>query len=252
MNWMVLCLLLLPSLALAHELQSTTQYVSIRPHSEDGLQQDVVGTFEWSRKIDVGLQGTYLERYDFYENRLGGFVTYRPNEVLSLELRHLQGNGNEILPEQQTLLTAYYSWFDGHSPYLVYRDTRYSQTHLNTVTLGMEVEKIPHVIFIPQVLYGKATFETPAQTRDVYNIGLRAIYYEENYYTFTAYLYGGKEPSQGIIGASTILVDTMTGGIGAGYYIKSNLKADLTIDHTDYDQLNTQFVTTTLNFTWKI
>lgn len=252
MGFRALLLFLLPVYALAHEIQSTTQHLSISRQNETGWQQDLTAKIDVSRTFDVGLQGTYLERFDFYEKRAGGFLVARPNEKLSLEARYLVGNGNEILPLKQGILSAYYSLAQGLTPYLFYRDTKYSVTHLNTGTFGMEIEKIRHVILIPQVVYGKATFESPAETKDVYNFGLRAIYYQENSFSLMIFGYLGKEASQGIIGASNILVDTKTLGLGAGYFIIPHLKLDLIVDHTDYDQLKTQFTTTTLNFVWKL
>lgn len=252
MRLLALWLLLFSSVAVAHELQSITQHIDIKEPGETGWQQDLIGRFSLSRQFDFGLQGTYLERFDFYETRLGGLLTYRPTDRLTLELRYLEGSDNEILPENEGFLSAYYALADGLSPYLILRDSRYSVTHVSTATLGMEIEKIRSFIIMPQVLYGKATFESPGQTRDVYNAGLRVIYYQEGKYSLTAFGYAGKEASQGIIGRSTILVDTLTGGIGGGYYFAPDLKADLIVDHTDYDQLNTQFLTTTLNLVWKL
>ena len=251
MRFLALGILLFSSASFAHEIQSITQHVDIKGLNKTGWQQDIIGKFNLNRKWDAGIQGTYLERFDFYEKRAGAFLAYKPNERLSLEARYLQGEDNEILPERQTILSAYYALADGYSPYFTYRDSAYSVTRVHTATVGMEIEKIQSVILIPQVLFGKATFTSPNQTRDVYNVGLRAVYYKENRYSFTAFAYTGKEASQGIIGQSTMLVNTLTGGLGAGYNFAPNLKADLIVDHTDYDQLNTQFLTTTLNLIWK-
>lgn len=252
MRLLTLWILLIPAMSFAHEIQSITQHVAIKKQKETGWQQDLIGKFVLNRKVEVGAQGTYLERFDLYEKRAGAFVSYRASEKLMVEARYLAGNGNKILPEGQAVLGAYYALAEGLSPYLIYRDTKYSVTKLNTATLGVEIEKIRNIILIPQAVYGKATFDSPAGTKDVYNFGLRAIYYKENHYSFTVFGYAGKEASQGIVGESNLRVDTLTGGVGAGYFFNPNFKADLIVDHTDYDQLNTQFLTTTLNLVWKL
>ncbi len=250
MRWIALVLSILSISANAHEILSITQHVNIRKQNETGWQQDVIARIELNRKFDVGAQATYLERFDFFEKRVGGFVVYRPTEAWTLEARYLQGMGNEILPEKQGILSAYYAAAPGFAPFVFYRDTRYSVTHLHTVTIGTEIEKIRNIIIIPSFMVGRATFKSPGKTDDVHNYGLRAIYYVEKKWAFTVFSYKGKEASQGIIGRSTQLVDTLSGGLGGTWYFTEDLRADLIFDHTDYDQLNTEFHTTTLNVSW--
>ncbi len=250
MRWIALVLSIITFSAHAHEILSTTQHVTIRKQDETGWQQDLIAKIDFSRKFDFGAQATYFERFNFFEKRAGGFVIFRPTESWSLEARYLQGIGNEILPEKQAILSAYYAAAAGLAPFIYYRDTRYSVTHLHTVNLGVEIEKIPYIIIIPSVMVGRATFKSPGKTDNVHNYGLRASYYVEKKWAFTVFGYKGKEASQGIIGRSTKLIDTLSGGLGGTYYFNDDLKADLIFDHTDYDQLNTEFHTTTLNISW--
>ncbi len=250
MRWIVLGLSILSISAQAHEILSTTQHVNLRKQDETGWQQDLVARINFNRKFDFGAQATYLERFDLFEKRAGGFVVYRPTEKWTLEARYLQGMGNEILPEKQTILSAYYAAAPGYVPFFYYRDSRYSVTHLHTMNLGLEIEKISSIIIIPSIMLGRATFKSPGKTDDVHNYGVRASYYVEKKWAFTAFGYKGKEASQVIIGRSTQLVDTLSGGLGTTYYFNEDLKADLIFDHTDYDQLNTEFHTTTLNISW--
>lgn len=234
----------------AHEILSTTQHVGLRRYDQVGWLQDLSARVNVNEKFDVGAQGTYLERFDLYEKRAGGFLTYRPSDRWNLEARYLQGMGNEILPEKQAILSAYYSLSEGLAPYLYYKDSRYSVTRLHTVNLGIEIEKISNFIIVPSFLVGRATFNSPSKTDDVYNYGLRMTYLKEKKYALLAWAYKGRESSQGIVGVSTILVDTLSGGVGAAYYVTENFKTELLFDHTDYDQLKTEFHTTTLNLSW--
>jgi hypothetical protein len=64
------------------------------------------------------------------------------------------------------------------------------------------------------------------------------------------FAFRGVEASQGIVGKSNFLIDTKSGGLGASYYFIPQLKTELTVDHTDYQQLKNQFLTTTLNLVW--
>ncbi len=235
----------------AHELQSTTQFINLRPTNQVGWLQEFDGRVSINQKFDAGLQTSYLERFNLFEKRLGGYLTYRPSETLTFEARYLQGNRNQILPEKQAILSAYYSMADGFTPYIFYRDSRYSQTRVHTATFGMEIEKLKDIIFLPTFMLGKATFESPARTHDAYNYGLKAIYYQDHRYSFSVWGNKGREASQGIIGQSTILVDTLSAGASVGYNLTYNIKAELLFDHTDYQELNTQFHTTTLNLSWK-
>lgn len=235
----------------AHEIQSITQHVDIKKQKETGWQQDVLATFNLSKKVTAGAQATYLERFSFYEKRAGLSLGYRPDEKWNLQFRYLQGMGNVILPEKQGIFSAYYSLASGLTPFVYLRDTRYSLTHLNTAQVGLEIEKIKHIILVPSVMFGKATFNSPSKTDDVQNFGLRAIYYIDQLFSLAVFGFKGREASQGIIGQSTVLVDTTSAGIsGMTYFMQNKLRAELTIDHTDYDQLHNQFLTTTLNLTW--
>ena len=236
----------------ADEIQSVSQHISIRKQNETGRQQDLLAKITIDRKFDLGLQGTYLERFDLYEKRAGAFLVYRPQERWNLEFRYLQGIGSEILPERQSILSAYYAWAPGLTPFVFYRDTRYSSTHLHTVSLGLEIEKIPHLIFIPTTMLGKATFNTISETEDVHSFGLKIIYYSEQKFSFSIFGYKGQEASQGVVGRSSEMIDTLSGGITASVFLASNLKSEIILDHTDYDQLNNQFQTTTLNLTWML
>jgi hypothetical protein len=249
-HWIVLFFLLTTSFVEAHEILSITQQVNIRKQDEIGWQQDLIARLDFNQTFDFGAQATYLERFDFYENRAGGFVVYRPNHRLTLQARYLQGSDNEILPEKQAVISAYYAAAPGLTPYLYYQDTRYSVTHLHAVNLGIEIEKIPYFLIIPSIMGGRATFKSPAKSDDVYSYGLRVSYFQEKKFAVTVFGYKGREASQAIIGRSTELVDTLTGGLGATYYLTSNVKSELIFDHTDYDQLNTEFHTTTLLLSW--
>jgi hypothetical protein len=183
----------------SHEVQSTTQYLTIPKTNQTGWIQDISARAILNKKYDLGAMATYLERFNLYEKRVGGFLTFRPSNKLTLEAHFIQGVGNKILPEKQTTLSAYYALATGHSPFLFYYDSRYTVTNVQRVNMGVEIERLANIIFIPSFTLGRATFSSPAQTEEIYNYGFRAIYYKEKKYSFTAWTYKGKEASQGII-----------------------------------------------------
>lgn len=251
MRWIALLIFIFPLWGQTHEIQTITQHVNMRKQKQSGWQQDVLARIKASDNFDIGAQATYLERFNLFDERVGGFVIYRPDDhQWSLEARYLQGMGNEILPERQTVLSGYYSLGQGLSPYLYYNDSRYSTTTVHTVNAGVEIEKFPGFIIIPSLMMGKASFNAPEETKDVHSYGLRVVYYQEKKFAISAFAYQGKEASQGIIGESSSLVDTLTGGLGLAYFFTPDFKSELTFDHTDYDQLGTEFHTTTLNLSW--
>jgi hypothetical protein len=227
--------------------------VNLRKQDRIGTQQDIIAKVNYSRKWDLGLRGTYLERFDQFEKRLGGGFTYRPNQSLSLEISYLLGHNNKILPTNQLGITSYVSYSPGLTPFLNYLDSSYSLTHVQTLSLGLEIEKISHLIIIPIISGGKSTFKTPANTKDLYSLGARITYYLENQLSFSLFSFKGREASQSIIGQNkkNVLVDTLSGGLSASYTFNSTFKTELTFDHTDYEQLKNEFHTTTLNLTWK-
>ncbi len=247
-------LMLSDTLFASTEFLLSSQHITITRQNETGRQHEVFAKHDLDRKISAGLSGTYLERFAFFEKRAGAFLGYKPTDRLSLQVHYHLGEGdNEILPREQKAITAYYAIASGFTPYFVYRDHRYSETRVHMANLGMEIEKIPYLILIPQVMVGNATFESPASTETIHNFGLRAMYYVEK--KFTAFVFGfrGKEATQGIVGVgSNELVDTRTGGLGGSWFFKENLRAELVFDHTDYEQLKNQFLTTTLNIYWTV
>lgn len=246
-----LSLLILSGSVLAHEVQFQTQHIDIQRQNLTGWQHDVLVKTALSRKYDFGLQATNLERFGLHENRIGAFLSYKPKDSLLFEVRYLKGeDNNQILPTDQYNVSAYWAMVQGLSPYLIYRDVKYNVTHLQIVNLGLEIEKFRGFVLIPQITGGKATSDRPAQTQDVYNYGLRAIYYQEKIFSITAFAYKGREASQGVVGRPNFAIETLSGGIGAGYYFLPNIKAELSVDHTDYKELKNQFLTTTLNLRW--
>ncbi len=234
----------------AHEVFLSTQVVDIKKQNVTGKQVDALAKATVSEKFEAGLQATYLERFNLFEKRAGAFVIYRPKTGVSLELKHLRGRENELLPETQTSFAGYFSIGDGITPFVSFTDARYSATTVNYVRLGTEIEKLRNIILIPQVMSGRATFRSPAETEEIYAYGLRAVYYREE--KFSVFIFGsrGREASQGVIGVSNILVSTRSGGIGGSYFLTKGLKAELVVDHTDYEELGNQFVTTAFNLQW--
>ena len=254
MNYLLLVVLIWSANILAStDLFLSTQHVTITRQNETGWQHELSIRHDLGRKTAVGLNGTYLERFSFFEKRIGAFLAYKASDRLTLEGRYYLGEtDNEILPRDQKVLSAYYALAPGFTPYLVYRDHRYSITRVHMANLGMEIEKFPNIILIPQVMVGRATIKSPAGTEDIHNYGLRAMYYEEKKFTAFVFGYRGKEASQGIVGRSNVLVDTRTGGLGGSYYFRDDIRAELIFDHTDYEQLKNQFLTTTLNLYWTV
>lgn len=248
---LLLLVILSTSLASAHEVQFIGQHLDIRRQKETGWQSDVLARATLSRKFEVGLQGTYLERFDFHEKRGGALLSYQPKENIILEGKILLGNGNEILPNQDYFLNGFWGLSDGFSPFFFYRNTNFSETHVQSVRVGLEIEKVSGFIIIPTFLTGKATFNSPASTKNIHNYGLKLVYYREAHYSFGIFGYKGKEASQGIIGTSNFLVDTTTGGVSASYYFIPSLRSEIIFDYTDYHELKNQFLTTTLNLAWR-
>ncbi len=248
---LAIIILLLSGTSFATDLFWSTQHIEIKRQNKIGWQHELQVKQDLSRKVYAGVGGTYIERFQFFEKRYGAFVGYKASDRLNLEARWYRGeNDNQILPRDQKILSAYYAAAPGLTPYLVYRDYRYSVTRVHMANLGMEIEKIPNIILIPQVMAGKATFSTPAGTESIYNYGLRAMYYVEKKFTAFVFGYQGREASQGIVGQSNVLVDTRSGGFGGSYFFRDDLRAEFIFDHTDYRQLKNQFLTSTLNLYW--
>lgn len=250
MRFLALFLLICSNFALAHELQSVTQHLDIHRQGETAWQQDLIYRHDIDRKWQIGVQGTYLERFDLYEKRAGVIAVYRPSELWTFEGRFLQGMGNEILPEKETSLMAYHSTMVGISPFFGIKDSRYSNTTVDTLNVGLEIEKFDGIILIPNVTVGMAKFKDPNETKNIYTLGVRAAYYQEGRFLTSIFGYTGKEASQAIIGRSSELVSTLTGGASFEWIFSEAFRGEVLIDHTNYKQLKNQFITSTLNLRW--
>ena len=192
-----------------------------------------------------------MERFDLYENRAGGFLIYNPSTDLTIEARYLKGESDvEILAQDQYSISLYHALTSGISPYLLYLNSLYSITHLQTLRLGIEIEKISSIIIIPQFMIGQAQFKDPAQVKEVNSIGLKIIYYKEQQYSLSLFSYKGIEAAQAIIGRSSETIETQSVGFGGGYYFFPRIKTEFIFDYTDLGELNNQFLTSTLNLVW--
>ena len=254
MNFLLFAVLFASGTALSStDFFLSSHHLSITRQNETGWQHELSAKHDLGRKLSVGLNGTYLERFTLFEKRFGTVLGFRVSDKLTFEARYYLGeNDNEILPREQRILSAYYSAAPGLTPYLVYRDNRYSITRVHLLNLGMEIEKFANWILIPQLMAGRATIHSPAGTEDIYNFGVRAIYYVEKKFNAFVFSFQGREASQGIVGRSNLLVDTRSGGLGGSWYFSDNLRTEVVFDHTDYEQLKNQFLTTTLNLYWTV
>lgn len=247
----IIAVAFLSTLSFAHEVQVITQHIKLNRTSDTAWQSDFLAKAALSPKWEAGLQGTYLERFDFYENRAGGFVVYHPNPSISLELRYLKGESEvQILPKDQYSVVLYHALTTGIAPYLIYQNSLYSITHLQTLGLGIEIEKIANFIIIPQIMIGQAQFKDPTEVKEVNNLGLKVIYYKERLYSLFLFANKGIQASQALIGLASETIETKSAGFGAGYYFIPNLKAEYIFDYTDLGELDNQFLTSTLNLVW--
>ena len=248
----LLTLLFLSDISTAHEVRLSTQHLKLNRQGKSGWQQDIFAKAQFSSNWHAGINGTYLERFDIYERRLGSMVVYSPHELLTIEASYQRGLDEvELLPRDQYQLSLYHALGTGTSPFLIFQNSLYTVTHLQSMRLGVELEKISGLILIPQVLLGQASFTNQSEHKNIYSLGLRAVYYKESNYSFILYGYRGTEAAQGAFGRSSQTINTLTGGLGAGLDVMEALKTELLFDYTDFDEINNQFLTTTFNLTWK-
>jgi hypothetical protein len=237
--------------AFAHDVQLITQHLKINRQNDTGFQSDLLAKATLSPKYDIGLQATYLERFDLYEKRAGAFFIMRPSPSLTFEFRYMKGDGDvEILPRDQYSVGLYHALSEGLSPFVTYQNVLYSITHVQSLKFGLEIEKFENIIIIPQLMLGQAQFNDPAELEEVNSIGLKVIYYREDIYSLLAYAFKGLEASQAIIGRSSNTVETKTVGVGGAYYFVPGVKTELIFEYMDLGELDNQFVTTTLNLAW--
>ncbi len=237
--------------AFAHEVQLVTQHIKLNRQNESAWQTDVLAKAILSPKWETGLQGTYLDRFNLYERRVGAFVVFNPRPNITFEARYLKGDSDaEILARDHYSLSLNHALAAGISPFLLYQNSLYSITHLQTIRFGIEIEKFANIIIIPQVMTGQAQFKDPTEVNEVNSYGLKLIYYKEQQYSFSLFSYRGREASQAIIGRASDTIDTKNIGAGAGYYFHPSLKSEFLFDYTDLGELDNQFLTSTLNLVW--
>ena len=56
-----------------HEVQSISQHINLRKQNKIGRQQDLIARASVTRKLDLGVQGTYLERFNLFEKKIWCF-----------------------------------------------------------------------------------------------------------------------------------------------------------------------------------
>lgn len=237
--------------AIAHEIQVLGQHIKLNRQNESAWQSDVLAKAVVSSKWEVGLQASYLDRFNLNEKRAGIFAFFNPRPNLTLEMRYLKGDSDaEILARDQYSFGLYHALTQGISPYLLYQNSLYSITHLQTLRFGIEIEKLANFIIIPQVMLGQAQFKDPTEVREVNSYGLKIIYYKELQHAFSVFSYKGIEASQAIIGRSSQTIETQTIGASISYFFIPDLKTEFIFDYTDLGELDNQFLTSTLNLVW--
>ena len=244
-------ILFLSGSAFSHEIQFVGQHLKINLQQETAWQSDVLARATVNSKWEAGLQATYLDRFDFHEKRIGALLYYRPIPSLKLEAKYLKGEeGVEILPKDHYFLNVYHSLAQGISPFLIYQNALYSTTHLQTIRFGIEIEKIKKIILVPMVMLGQSQLKDPGEVHEVNSFGLKAFYFEELNYFLSLFAFKGLEISQAVTGVSGDSITTTTGGFGLGKWFFQDFKAEFIFDYTDYDELNNQFLSSTLNLVW--
>ncbi len=237
----------------AAEMLYSVQHLKLKKFNFTGWEHDVFAKTNLSQNLIAGLEGSYVERFSLYETTYGGLMGYKFTDKFYVEAHYNQGIGNKLLTERQTQIISYYSLFPGVAPFIILKDKRYSDTKLLDFTLGAEIEKWPHILIIPQAMIGKSKFKSDNSQETIYSYSLKAIYYTEDKFSIFAYGSRGLESAQSITGASLSnqRIHTLTGGAGGSYNIFKNLKAEISVDHTDYHEIKDQFITSTFSLNLK-
>lgn len=253
MKIILLFLIFFSVLSNATEIQWSTQHVNLKKQNQSGWQHNLTGKKNVTPELTLGLSGSYLKKFNLYDNSYGGLIGIKINEKTYVELMYNQGMGNKILPKRDSNLVSYYALTNGLTPFLVLKDSRYSDTKVQSASLGIEIEKWPNFLFIPQLMLGGSEFNSDRSNESVYSFGLRAIYYTENKFSMFAFGSKATEASQGITGAvvNNIKITSTTGGIGGSYYLLDSLKSEFSVEHTDYREIKNQYITSVLSLNYK-
>ncbi len=233
----------------AHEITFTGSYLELQKQNKSGRQAGVDGYIDLNDKQRLHLGGQYLERFDLYERLVVvGFEHHF--EKFYLKANAEFGNDGKILPHYRYSVASGQSLFEGISLYEEFKTAKYTQTELNEFLFNIEIEKIRSVVLIPMTRFGNANFSGPAGTKKLFTYGLKAMYYKEDLGNIWLSATKGQEPAQAVLGSFNAVLRSKSVASGVKYIWNSNLNSGLSVEYTDYDLINNQFLTTTFNTTW--
>ena len=244
-------LVFLSTTGFAHEAYLSSQHTKINRQEESSWLHTAGGKMHLNDESSITLEGSYLERFSFYEKRFGAgyFQQVLPNWGLGINYLHAFNNP-EIFAEDQFNINNFISFNDGLSAFALYQRSQYSITEIDLIRLGLEIEKIQDFIFVPQITLGEARFDEPNTHHNLYQFGLKAIYYREALYSVSVHYFQGNEAAQTIVGRLNKTIYTKNVGLSLGYYINQDLEVEYLFDYLDLGKLNNQFVSSTINLNW--
>ncbi|MFY7994236.1 MAG: hypothetical protein ACOVP4_13145 [Bacteriovoracaceae bacterium] len=233
----------------AHEVTLSGSYLEMQRRNETGRQAGVEGFIDLNSTQRIHLGGQYLERFDLYERIiLVGFE--QKFETFYLKADMELGHNGRILPHYRYSLGSGQSIFQGISFYEEFKTAKYTKTELNEFLFNVEIEKINSLVIIPMTRFGNANFIGPAGTQKLFSYGLKMMYYKEDLGQIWISGTKGQEPAQAVFGSFNEVIRSKSIATGVKYLWNSSISTSLSIDYTDYDLINNNFLTTNFNTTW--
>lgn len=237
------------SSAFAHELTSRTQYWWLKGPNVKSWRQDFAGSTTLKNGHALLFQGTHFER--FHEQDQQALLGWRlRNSRGSWELSHTQGDHNKILAIRETQFTHARALTAGFSGWLTMKALGFHTSDVVLSTLGLEKEWQGGWFLVPSLSLGRATYRTPADTRDVWGTQLRVGKYREDHWKIWTYVALAEEAQALAVINQARPLKAKTYGAGGELFVAAGTRLGLQLERAYCPAIQTRFESVMAHLIW--
>ncbi|MBY0516668.1 MAG: hypothetical protein K2P81_07165 [Bacteriovoracaceae bacterium] len=237
------------NLVQASEINTRYQYWWLKGPEVKSWRQDLAATIDMKSKTSLLIQASHFERFQQVD-RIALLGFRHKTESGTWEFTHADGGTNRILAIRDTQLTHYRALVPGLGGWINLRAQGFHTNDVHMLNMGLEKEWAQGWFLIPSMSAGKATYNQPAATRNIWGSQLRIGRYQED--NWKAWIFGALgEEAQALASLSqTKPLKVKSYGLGVEKNILNSLRFLIQLERSYYPSINTRFESVMGQLTW--
>jgi hypothetical protein len=247
-RWALLSVLWLAG-AWAHELETRYQYWWLKGPEVKSWRHDLLGTINLPGPHHLLFGVTHFERFREEDRQI--LLGWRRKTMSGYwELTHADGGHNKVLAIRDTQLTHGGPLGHGFDGQINLKAQGYDTNDLHMASVGLNKE-FPGGSFIYTGLGGgRATFQSPGETQDVWGANVRAGRYQQDNYKWWVMGARGEEAQPLVVLGLTRPLRFVSYGVGGEKNLGTTWRASLDFDRTYYPSVATRMDSVTGRLIW--